>query len=211
MPKQTLTYDSVDEATNRLYGTIVTYEGRPVKVMGVEPHADGVMRVQIVEFPYTGNPVRKMINASGFRRFQTPPLGYLNYFTGGSPHVLWCERVSSRTRRQGLCDESFNATTHGGQRQTLNRVGGSEAFREMIAGEYPTYDTVLGRIVPNSSIAVDRDFAFEADAGGFVKLVWRREPIALMIRDGLFLRNDRQHLVETISDCRNLPNRLEVL
>ena len=211
MPKQTLTYDSVDEANNRLQGTIVTYDSKPVKVANVESHADGVMRVQIVEFPYNGGPVRKKIDSPAFRRFQTPPLGYLNYFTGGSPHVLWCERVSSRTRRQGLCDETFNAVTSTGQRQSLNRVSSSEAFREMIAGEYPAYDTVLDRIVPNSSIAVDRDFSFEADAGGFVKLIWRREPIALMIRDGLFLRNDRQHLVETIAECRNLPNRLEVL
>jgi hypothetical protein len=211
MPKPTLTYDSVHEAENRLTGTVVTYDGQPVQVTGVESHEDGVMRLYIREFPFNGAPVRKKINSPSFKRFQTPPLGYCNYFNAGSPHSLWCERLSPRSRRQGLCDEKFSATDRDGRRQTLARLQGSDAFREMIVGEYPAHDAVLDRLVPNSSIAVDRDFAFEMAPDGFTKLVWRRETIALVVRDGLFLRNDRQHLRETIADCRNLPNRVEVL
>lgn len=211
MPKATLTYDSVEEANNRLAGTIVTYEDRPVRISEIVSHADGILRVIFNEFPYNGAPVRRMINSPGFKRFRTPPLGYCNYFDRDQSHALWCERVSARSRRQGLCEEVFNAVSEFGGRAGFRQLSSSEAFREMVVGEYPSFDAVMGRLVPDSTIAVDRDFAVQAGTHGFRYLMYRRDTVALIVRESILLRNDRQHLLETIAECPRLPNRVEVL
>lgn len=211
MARTTMVYDSVEEATNRIAGTIVTYEGRPVYIRSVENHDDGVLRVQMAEFPYRGEYVRKKINSPAFRRFVTPPLGYCNYFNRENANAVWCERISSRSRRQGLCAEVFNAVTHGGYRIGFDELMATEAFREMIVGEYPAFDDVIGRLIPNSCIAVSRDFAVGMGAEGFTFLYWRRDPIALVVRGNIMLRNDKQHMMETIRDCAALPDRVEIL
>lgn len=211
MPKQTMVYDSVDEALNRIGGTIVTYEGRPVRIENVENHADGILRVQMREFPYRGDLIRKTINSPAFKRFVTPPLGYCNYFERENANVLWCERTSNRSRRQGLCGEVFNAVTHQGYRVEFDRLSRSEAFREMITGEYPAFDDVLARLFPNSSIGVSRDFALGMGPEGFTYLYWRRDSVGLVVRGNIMLRNDKQHLIETLRDCPALPDRVEIL
>lgn len=216
MARQTMVYDSVEEANNRIVGTIVTYDGRPVQVVSAEDHEDGIIRLRIREFPFNGRErggedTRKKINSPLFRRFVTPPLGYCNYFERDNASAIWCERVSARTRRQGLCGEVFNGVSHQGYRVEFDALSRSEAFREMIAGEYPSFDDALGRLFPNSCIAISRDFALHMGVEGFTYLYWRRDPVALVVRGAIMLRNDKQHLIETLRDCRALPDRVEIL
>ena len=209
-----LTYDSVDEAQRRLMGTIVTYDGQPVQITDVSAHPDGVMRVHFMAWPFDGRDgtVRKKINSSLFKRFVTPPLGFCNYFSPRSANCFWTERVSARTQRQGLYSDTFNcAALQSGDRANYATIVASDGFREMVTGEYPTYADALARLVPNSSIAVDRNFAVAKSAGSYVFLYHRREEVGIVLRDSLYLRNDRQHMLESIVENPVLPDRVEVM
>jgi hypothetical protein len=214
MPRETLTYDSVEEAQRRLVGTIVTYDGQPVQVNDVRSHPDGILRVSFSAWPFDGREpdVRKMINSPLFKRFVTPPLGFCNYFSGRSANCFWTERVSARTQRQGLSSDTFNASAlQSGDRANYSAIVASDGFREMVCGEYPTYADALARLVPNSSIAVDRNFALAKSAGSYVFLHHRREEVGIVLRETLYLRNDRQHMLESIVENPVLPDRVEVM
>lgn len=204
-------YDSLEEAQNRLGQTIVTYEGRPVYVALVEPHPDETMRLRITEWPFSGAPVRKKINSPAFNRFQTPPLGFANYFRDGLTHTSYCERIPARQRHQGLCANVFSGSSLVGHDLNWARFYTSDAFREMVMGEYPAWDDAVARLVPNSSIAVDREFAVMMTPEGFVHFYYKRDVIGICFRGLVYLRQDRQYMMEAIIENPNLPNRIEVM
>lgn len=214
MAREPLVYDSVDEAQRRLVGTVVTYDGQPVQINDVRSHPDGILRVSFQPWPFDGRDpdVRKKINSPLFKRFVTPPLGFCNYFSGRSANCFWTERVSARTQRQGLSSDTFNASAlQSGDRVSYGALISSDAFREMVTGEFPSYADALARLVPNSSIAVDRNFALAKTPGSYVFLYHRKEEIGIVLRDSLYLRNDRQHMLESISENPVLPDRVEVM
>lgn len=205
-------YDSIEEANNRLGSTVVTYEGRPVYVQEVIPHDDGVMRVKFREFPFRGDLVRKKINSPAFKRFETIPLGFMNLFSNGRRHTTFCERTPNRQRRQGLSGDTFSSSSLIGERGVgFSDSISADAFREMVLGEYPTYDEALGRLVPNSSIAVDREFAVLRTPEGYTHVYHKRDNIGVVIRGNLYLRPDRRFMIESIQENANLPNRVEVM
>ena len=205
-------YDSVEEANNRLGATVVTYEGRPVYVQEVIPHDDGVMRVKFREFPFSGDLIRKKINSPAFKRFETIPLGFMNLFAAGRRHAVFCERTPNRQRRQGLSGDTFSSSSLIGERGVgFSDAITTDAFREMVLGEYPPYDEVLSRLVPNSSIAVDREFAVLRTPEGYTNVYHKRDNIGVVIRGNLYLRPDRRFMVESIQENPNLPNRVEVM
>lgn len=211
MPRNLL-YDSVDEANNRLAGTVVTYEGRPVLVNNARHHPDGVFRLDMLEHPFNGASTRKRIDSPAFNRFRTPPIGFCNYFDSGSRHALYCQRTSPRSRRQGLANENFSGTyLVTGTRERFDRLMPSDAFREMIEGVYPTAARAMEMLVPDSSIAVSREFALVKSEVGFATLMHKLEAVGIFFRDSLYLSQKSQFLQETILEDPNLPNRVEIL
>lgn len=211
MPRS-LIYDSVDEANNRLANTVVTYEGRPVWIDGARNHADGVIRLNMIEHPFNSDVVRKRIDSPAFNRFRSPPLGFCNYFDSGSRHVLFCQRTSPRSRRQGLCSDNLRAEyLLTGNRERFDRIYRSEAFKEMIEGSYPEFDEVMRLLVPDSSIAVDREFALLRSKVGFTTLMYKTVEAGIIFRGNLYLSPDHQYLTEMIMENRNLPDRIEIL
>lgn len=206
-------YDSLEEANNRLLNTIVTYAGEPVYIAQIstvrgQPDFD----ILYYNFPFDGTSTgRARASDPLFKGFQSPRLGFCNYFTR-TPNAAWCERVPSRQRRQGLSSETFaGVTVGGGNRVPWEEVYPSDAFREMVRGEYPPLDTVLERLIPSSCIAVDREFAIRMTSGGYTFLYYKKDEVGVFIRDNLYLRADRQHLIEMITEHPNLPNRVEVM
>lgn len=216
---QSLMYDSADEANNRLAGTIVSYDGEPVYIRDAQNHADGCIRLSMIPHPFNGSATRKRIDSPAFNKFRPIPLGFCNFFTpGGNRHVTWCERTSPRSRRQGLCSDNVRMITlspggSGGMRgiRLEGAFSGSDAFREMVTGQYPSFDLVLRTLVPDSSIAVSREFALRRGKMNLVTLHHKLEEVGVVFRGQLFLSNDHQFLMETIVEERNLPNRVEIL
>jgi hypothetical protein len=204
-------YDSLDEAVNRLVNTMVTYDGAPVYVTHVERHGKD-FQLSLSRFPYDG---RDQFNALAsdplFKGFQSPPLGYCNFFYRRAD-TTWCERIPSRQRRQGLSGDTCNAVSLvSGLRIPWNELYISDGFNEMVRGEYPSFDEAFQRLIPSSSIAVARDFAVRMSEGGYTFLYYKRDEVGMFVRDNLYLRSDRQYLSEMIIEHNNLPNRVEVM
>lgn len=206
---QSLLYDSVDEANNRLASTYVTYEGEPVFVQTAQNHADGCIRLMIVPFPFTGSATRKRIDSPAFNRFRPVPLGFCNDFRNGTRHTTWCERTTPRTRRQGLCSENFRGMRNG-SRIRFDHIDGSDGMREMIVGEYPTFDQALALLADDTSMAVHREFALVKN-GPIPILRHKTTDVGLVFRDQLYLDSAHQYLLEMLLESPQFPNRVEIL
>lgn len=208
-----MNYDTIEQAEMRLAGTIVGYDGVPVTVDTITGRAPN-FTITFRPFPYKrGSERTAPLDDPAWNRFRTLPLGFINFFRkGGGFDCSFAERTSGRQNKQGLADGNFSCSTLiGGQRWTLNTVANTEAFREMVAGEYPTFDTVVAMLSPASSIAVSREFALRMDEGGLITLFYKRTPVGLVFRSQLFLKPDYQYLLEMVIEEPNLPAMVEVL
>lgn len=181
-------YGTREEAERRLHGTIIGFDGVPVTV--VEITGRTAIRVGFVRHPFTGNTEYAELDDPRFNRFETLPLGFVNYFdrTTGM-NTAFAERLPVRRQKQGLSNENLNVSTLvGGLRLDYSRVTASEAFAEMTAGVYPTMDAALEAMVPGSSVAVSRDFALRQAEGGLVSLFCRREEVGLLFRGDVYVQ-----------------------
>ena len=208
-------YTTREEARNRLGGTIVAYDGSPLKVLDVGGRDGAGVTLTCLEWPFDGNtaPVTRPVNDPLFNGFRTPSIGFANYFERGNAHTLWCHRTPARRMQQGLINGNFNAVSLGVRalKVPLDQIASSEAFREMLANEYPTFETALATLVPDSSIAVSREFALLMSPEGYVTIYHRRDPLGLVMGGIIFLREDRQYAREMLVECERLPNDIQNL
>lgn len=207
-------YTTREEARNRLINTIVAYDGRPVRVVDVGGRDGGALNLTVFGWPFDGrDSVVLPITDPRFGSFVTPRLGFANYFERGNAHAVWCHRTPARRMQQGLVSGNFAGTAIGvrAQRFTLEHLQSTDAFREMIAGEYPTFETAMEMLVPDSSIAVDRNFALLSSPEGYVTIYHRRDPLGLVMRGVIYLREDRQYARELLLEAERLPNDIQNL
>ena len=208
-------YTTREEARNRLAGTIVAYDGQPLKVLDVGGRDGAGVTLSCLLWPFDGNtaPVAYNVNDPLFVGFRTPTLGFANYFERGAAHAVWCHRVPARRMQQGLVNGNFNAVSLGvrAMKYGLDQIASSEAFREMLVGEYPSFDTAMATLVPDSSIAVAREFALLMSPEGYVTIYHRRDPLGLVMGGVIFLREDRQYAREMLVECEALPNDIQNL
>jgi len=208
-------YTTREEARNRLGGTIVTYDGQPLKVLDVGGRDGAGVTLTCLNWPFDGNtaPMSKSVADPLFKGFQTPRLGFANYFERGNAHAIWCHRIPARRMQQGLINGNFNAVSLGMRALKLNLdvLASSEAFREMVAGEYPSFETAISTLVPDSSIAVAREFALMMSPEGYVTIYHRRDPLGLVMGGVIFLREDRQYAREMLLEAPELPNDIQNL
>ena len=207
-------YTTREEARNRLVNTIVAYDGRPVRVVDVGGRDGGALTLTVFHWPFDGTRAETLpITDPLFGSFVTPRLGFANYFERGNAHTVWCHRTPARRMQQGLVSGNFAGTAIGvrQQRFTLEHLQSTDAFREMIAGEYPTFDTACEMLVPDSSIAVDRNFALLQSPEGYVTIYHRRDPLGLVMRGVIYLREDRQYARELLLEAERLPNDIQNL
>lgn len=208
-------YATREEARNRLVGTIVAYDGRPVKVIDVGGRDGGVLSLSVLVWPFDGRePALTLpINDALFGNFVTPRLGFANFFERGNAHAIWCHRTPARRMQQGLVNGNFVGTAIGirQQRFNLEHIQSSDGFREMIAGEYPVFETAVDMLVPDSSIAVDRNFALMQSPEGYVTIYHRRDPLGLVMRGVIYLREDRQYARELLLESDRVPNDIQNL
>ena len=207
-------YATREEARNRLGSTIVAYGGEPLKIIDVTGRDGGALSLTTFPWPFDGSRSdSKRIDDPLFASFRTPRLGFANYYERSNTHAVWCHRTPARRMNQGLVNGNFNAVSIGvrATRFPLDTIASSDAFREMIAGEYPDWETALGTLVPDSSIAVAREFALLMSSEGYVTIYHRRDPLGLVMRGVIYLREDRQYAREMLSECDRIPNDIQNL
>lgn len=207
-------YATLEEARNRLLSTVVVRDGQPVYVTDIAGR-DGAVELVVRSWPFNGRATSATVRADdpSFNRFVTPPLGFANYFVNGHRHSLWCTRTPVRRMQQGLIDGNFTATAIGPQamRFNLEQLRPTDAFVEMIRGEYPSFDVALAALVPDSSIAVTRSYALLMSAEGYTTLYEGRDPLGLVMRGAIYLRSDRLYAREAVLECDALPNDVQTL
>ena len=208
-------YETRDEAQNRLLNTVVSYDGFPHRVINVGGRV-GAITLAIVPWPFDGSTGLREVRVSDplFKNFRTPPLGFVNYFEQrDQTHVSWVERVPARRMHQGLNDGNTHITSLGIRaiRTPMTQVQSSEAFKEMIVGEYPTFEEVVDLLVPESSIAFDREYALFMSNEGYVTIYHKRDPLGLVMNGVIHLRADRFYAREALVEHERIPNDIQNL
>lgn len=193
-------YTTREEAGNRLRESLVSYDGAPVLVTDIGgTDGDGVT-AYIDSWPFTRrNLVEVSVNDPGFDGFSPLPLGFANYFERGNLQTLWCERIPARRMQQGLVNANFRARSlldRGGY--GLEDIRSSDAFVEMVRGEYGSVEEVRQLLVPYSAIAVAREYALALDGSGYTTIYHQTDPLGLLLGDTVYLRPDRQYAREQI-------------
>lgn len=206
-------YGTRDEAERRLHNTIVGFDGLPVHVVDVQGGRN--IRVGFRVHPYgeSSDVVYEELDDPRFNRFETLPLGFVNYFDRSTGlNTAYAERLPVRRQKQGISNENLNtATLIGGIRLDYTRVTRSDAFVEMVTGVYPTMTDALEHMIPGSSVAVSREYAIHQSESGMLSLYWRREQVGIIFKGEIYVQPGRQYLTESIIECPNLPDRVEVL
>jgi hypothetical protein len=206
-------YDTREEAERRLLDTVVGFDGLPVTVTTLRGRGPNAIEVGFVPHPFDGQEQTANLLDPRFNRFQTIPLGFVNYFSREYGfNVSFAQRLPARQQRQGLCNQNFNCSTlKGSVRIPFDVVTKSPAFVEMVANVYPSWSDTLEHIVPGSSIAVSRSFAIAMSESGGLTLFNNHEEVGVIFRNQLYLNNDRQYLMESIIECPNLPDNPEIM
>lgn len=229
-------YENLEEAQRRLTGTVVLYDGEPVYIAQVSnvredntfrlwcqklPNED--LNLGIGDLPEGERPVnsfRKKINSPRFNKFRPFEMGYINLFqtrAGGKLFFpVYLTRTPARRGKQGFNEGSYNCRDNrgGDRRPSFVDIIFSEAFVEMIKGDYPSYREVVARVqdVEEGGIAVDRAFCVCKDReSGIVFLDYRSETVGIARADEILLSDKFSFLRETIVECKNLPNNVNIL
>lgn len=216
-------YDGREEARFRLSGTIVEYDGNACLVRDVEEHEDGVLRLRIEMLPLDRAAIRqqgtrKLINSPKFRRFQPVGVGWCNDFDNGRRHATWIERVPVRRSKQGLSSEAYTYSTTGQNVAAALTRGGlnfenayySVAFTEMVRNEYPDFDEALAKLIPNTSIAVSRDWLLAKDVNYIIYIRYRRDVVGIIVRNNIHLFARFAYLIDTLVACSHMPDNAEI-
>jgi hypothetical protein len=195
------------QARERLNGTVILYDGKPVYVSEIidgDEYADNVPRCIIIPCNSTGKEKsRKKLDSPIFGRFrESPKIGWVNNSTGLPATYL--ERIATRTRGHGLSDNNVSVWTFQREYQ-LNREGSprffsslsfSKEFCDCVAGSFPSLEKILINVQNGSCIAYSRTYAVYRDSVGVRWLYRGRERI------GLFTGADSLNLLEKFTFYR---------
>lgn len=216
-------YATLEEATFRLNGTIVEFEGSPHYVNRVEHHADGIIRIRLNSIPYpldgkTPPTFSRKIDDPGFRRFQTVGLGWCNHFNNGIRHASFLERVPARRSKQGLDSGSYRSFIPIPGRDGQKLATGvrfadlyySEGFKECVENKYPALGDALEMLTEDSSIAISRDFLVKKTSGGINQLWYKKDICGIIIKGRVFLLDKFAFLKELIENNPNLTKDVEI-
>lgn len=171
-------YESVEDASLRLRGSVVLYDGAPVYVEGVNaaPPEDAkeIFRVHFRNLPIGDNgPQRKYISS---RKFDLAPfkMGFLNTDKG----AVYCSRSPARQQSQGLVSKNFVAEAvppgdpvkhpFGGAPRAAQGISFEDFIMhsnvpKMVAGEYPLFAEACANAAKGVSTAFARELCVAPD------------------------------------------------
>lgn len=172
-------WTDVEQAQQRLGGSVVLYDGQPVYIDRVERHEDGHPRAELRDCASRGETIpRKKLNSPKFKKFrELPNLGWCNPSEGVSKGgALFCARRAVATRTHGISNSSIVVSNISyNENGSLSPQVGNYSFTNLMFNkgwvdahnnEFPTLDSILNKIQPRTAIAFSRQFAVIRDADG---------------------------------------------
>lgn len=203
-------YPDDAEATRRLQGTTVKFDGKGYQVVSV---ADGRATLSPVGSAGRGQ-VRFDLSDPRFNKFAAFPIGWVNYFENGIRRACYVSRTSVRRVNQGLSEGNVAVESpKGGATIRWSHIYDHSSVAEMIEGVYPAYDEVIERLEEASCVAVSRRYALSLGANGFVYLYRNGYDTMVGIATGnrILINPKLEYLRDEILDDPCLPNNVEVI
>lgn len=212
MTKSDIFWTDFEQASERLYHTVVMYDGSPVFVQSLVNglgHEDGDHRANLVTCDPKREEMRKKLNSPKFKRFrELPTLGWFNASFKNFEAVLLTRRAVT-TRLHGLsannvlCHSFRNSITSDVNPvlvstgdYNFNHFMYDEGFGQMQKGVYPSMVATLNNIVQKSAIAISPRYCITRDGRGIRWLYRLNECV------GLFTGNDTLNLVASFAFLR---------
>lgn len=202
-------YDK-QQAQSYLSSSIVRLNGEPIYVTNIE--GSGFPNCSLY-YMTVGNQNKKgscRLKDSALD-FTPVPLGMMNMpaqMTGTIPIAVYCSRMPRRAWKVGLSSSalhlSITTVSHETQARMAidrGRLMLSSAFRQLVVGNYPSFEKVVGRLEKaqdETSIAFSRRFALRKD-----NTVWYKattEPVGRWTKNGITLNTKFQYLAEVLEE-----------
>lgn len=194
-------YDTLEQATLRLKGTVVMYDGRPAMVLDAFEEKKGTIGVNITPLPKKRDNIKVSLDDPklDIREFK---LGYVNAFN----HAGYLTRLAGRQQRQGLCqgnckvdDEFFRHTRH-----NFADLANRPEFADALSGIYPKFEKCVDSLIGNPdmrSMAFCRRFALYRDPElGYFELRYRGHRVAWGDPNAFNLPSEFSYLTEVIRE-----------
>jgi hypothetical protein len=201
-------WTDIDQARERLNGTLVTYDSQPVYISEVVESDAVDDRCPRARLYFCDDPsqklVRKTLNSPKFNNFRTlPALGFINLRDGGTVFV---KRRVRTTRSHGLSPDNTvvsNLSWNENGLATFRAISGltsiifrDEGFANLQNKKYPSLSELLEKLPLKSCGAFSPKFALVRDSTG-IRLLYRNEELAGVFTDSVTLM-----LTETTSYLR---------
>ena len=211
------TYETVEEASMRLTGSVVLYDGDPVyvtNVTGVDNMEEGggkdIFRVYATPLPFNierdvvDKQIRKYISSKKFN-LSAFKLGYCNLGTG---KAVFLSRVAMRQNRQGLTGDTLcirSISGHNPMDVGFKELVASKGFVSCIKGIYPNYKEFdhEEKVEGLTSLALSRNIALQKDEDGLGLIyAYHRGVKCGYVKDGgrLFISNKFKFLKEEFEE-----------
>lgn len=169
-------WSDIEQAQQRLAGSVVLYDDKPVYIDRVERHDDGHPRglLRFIDGPEEF--VRKKLNSPHFGRFrEMPRLGWFNPASGTvKGGALFMARRATAGQKHGLVSNNITVKNFG-YNEVCRLQTGNYSFSSVIFNkgwvnahnnEFPALDAILQQIAENSAIAFSRKFCVVRDSDG---------------------------------------------
>lgn len=212
-------YPDATEAQRRLQGTVVMYNGEGYYVNEIRQRTSSSPIVARIRQLTGSDHIDVPIKDKGFNNFAAFPLGFCNCFnpSEGRPthECTYVSRIPSRAIPQGLSNRNVSVSSYGGRGPSFERMRDTIGFAEMLRGEYPTYEEAYSKLLPSTSIAIDREHALRMSAEGFVGLYYKgmekSNLVAIATSTRLLVPQLKRHFKRSLLNNPFLPNIVEVL
>lgn len=221
MAKTSFFFADLEQASMRLSGSCILFEGEPYWVYDVRETSDGIPKARMYKCPVNiselnSTRIEKKLDDKGFGKFQPINPGLVNFFEGCpftgrvSYHASFLDRVPVRRTKQGLARENTQVLNPKDAVDFRGLVS-SQAFCDMVANKYPEYDVAVNSLVPDSSIAVTRSYAIGLSSNGLPKIRKYNESVGLFRgTDEILLYPKFSYLREELIETENIPNNINI-
>lgn len=207
-------YETVQEASMRLGGTVVLYDGEPVYINEVRHEEDlpkgEIFRVLLTRLPVSHDAKvdRKFISSG---KFDLTPLrmGFANLADG---HAYFLSRNTARQNRQGLSERSLTVEGLDPNRPPARwkNIIYDKGFVDCVHGKYPSMEDAIKLLTdqPGKSVAISREYALKShsEMEGLLILHHKLREVGFMsTSDKVFKVGKKfRFLKEELAD-RNIP------
>ena len=152
----TMIFDNAGDADRFLSGCLCFWRGEPVYI----DHVNGDFKAMAMSLPlelgksdpYGGLTYKTMeidIRESDFN-CRNYTLGYANIPEGAA----YFSRTPSRTNPQGLCNQNMLRDGQGDRHVNFLNLVGTQEFRDMLVGKYPTYEEVVAKVLGDRKVPI---------------------------------------------------------